>query len=64
MILGFLVFEKGLVSDQTSFMRSFRFHMGARKCNAEKFCQLTFARVVELEAKTQWVQSLFYLYCI
>ena len=23
--------------------------MGASKCNAEKFCQLTFARVVELE---------------
>ena len=29
------------------------------KCR-EKFCQLTFGRVVELEAKTQWVQSLFY----
>ena len=30
------------------------------KCR-EKFCQLTFARVVELEAKTQWVQSLFHI---
>ena len=30
------------------------------KCR-EKFCQLTFARVVELEAKTQWVQRIFYI---
>ena len=30
------------------------------KCR-EKFCQLTFARVVELEAKKQWVQKILYI---
>ena len=30
--------------------------MGASKCNAEKFCQLTFARLVELEARKQKIR--------